>query len=723
MGMALGATDCPDTGKIDIMSRRQPSDKHGQKVRSVVTIADDATVVEATKAMTLAKIGCLVVIDDKGSLAGVFTERDIATRVLSAGLDPRKTLVRHVMTTEVLSIRPGTTMEDAEELMNLHHVRHLPITSAGRVVGILSSRDVMGHQVRSSQAKQTAAEQVAMLSTSLKNLDFDDVLRMTVREVPRMFSARRAMVRLDRKGAPQSGPIIKGNHCLCPAADVHSRRDVLRAIKSNQPILSTPPPPCRRCNAGRSMVLIPIDMAMFAVGRCRKDACNYLCMCDISDAVPSREVLTYKASLVREVLGYILSHAREWQETKTLVLTDSLTGVGTRKVLEDTLEAELARAARHRRPCSLVMLDIDRFKSINDNLGHQVGDHVLAEVGRCLQAEKRASDILVRYGGDEFVLMLPETSLQDGIRTMERLRLKIKSLRAAKDFPITISGGVAEFTPSADMTPNELLRRADMAMFRAKKLGRDRVETWESVSTNGFSKPALVETPQLQTLQSRVAALSARSKDFFIQSVHGLVQALEARDPYTKSHSDNVLRYAVGIAQTMELSELEVDTVRIAAMVHDIGKLGVPDSILLKPGRLTPGERQVMEEHPLIAVRILNSMRFLERELPAVRHHHERWDGNGYPDRLAAERIPLEARILAAADAFDAMTSMRVYHQSKTIDQALNTLKECENTQFDPGVTAAFRRWIQEIARKLKRRKALTPRDLLQASGSSSLVA
>jgi diguanylate cyclase (GGDEF)-like protein/putative nucleotidyltransferase with HDIG domain len=305
------------------------------------------------------------------------------------------------------------------------------------------------------------------------------------------------------------------------------------------------------------------------------------------------------------------------------------------------------------------MLDIDRFKSINDTLGHQAGDRVLVELSRCLQTDKRASDVLVRYGGDEFVLLLPETNVSDGVRAIERLRTKVKALAVAKNFPISFSCGVAEFIPSPDMTPNELVRRADMALYRAKKLGRDRIETWENVATSGINEPLRAQTPQLQALHDQVAVLSAKSREFFLQSVRGLVEALEARDAYTKSHSDNVLRYAVATAKVVGLSELEVETVRVAAMVHDIGKLGIPDSILLKPGKLTPAERHVMEEHPLIAVRILDSMRFLERELPAVRNHHERWDGGGYPDHLAASRIPLEARILAVADAFDAMTSTR----------------------------------------------------------------
>jgi diguanylate cyclase (GGDEF)-like protein/putative nucleotidyltransferase with HDIG domain len=471
------------------------------------------------------------------------------------------------------------------------------------------------------------------------------------------------------------------------------------------------------------MVVIPVNMGIFTGGGRRRGAFNYLCMCDLAEDDLAADVRDYKAALAREVLSYNLSHARMWREAKSLVMTDNLTGVGTRKLLEEALEAETARAKRYHRPYSLTMLDIDRFKVINDSLGHQVGDRVLAEVGQCLQAEKRTPDVLARYGGDEFVLVMPETNLQSATRALERLRLKVKSLRVAKEYQVTISCGVAEFTPSADMTAKELLRRADTAMFRAKKLGRDRVETWENVADAGLLGTLKSSMPQLQSLQNHVAALSARSKDFFIQSVHGLVEALEARDPYTRRHSDHVLQYAVAIAKTMGLSALEVDTVRIAAMIHDIGKLGVPDAILLKPGRLTRGERQVMEEHPLIAVRILDGMRFLERELPAVRSHHERWDGTGYPDHLASTRIPLEGRILTAADAFDAMTSARVYHQSRTVAEARKILEECSGTQFDPAVVAAFSRWIHKMERKLDRPETVSTKDLLETRDKASFAA
>ncbi len=183
------------------------------------------------------------------------------------------------------------------------------------------------------------------------------------------------------------------------------------------------------------------------------------------------------------------------------------------------------------------------------------------------------------------------------------------------------------------------------------------------------------------------------------------------------------MRYALAIAQAMGLSEFDVATVRMAAMIHDIGKLGVPDAILLKPGRLSPTERRTMEEHPLIAVRILDAMRFLEREMPAVRHHHERWDGRGYPDHLAATRIPLEARIIAAADAFDAMTSMRVYHNSRTVAQAQAVLREQAGIQFDPKVAGAFIGWIDTLAASLPPGRAVTIRNLLASPGAISTAA
>jgi HD-GYP domain-containing protein (c-di-GMP phosphodiesterase class II) len=175
------------------------------------------------------------------------------------------------------------------------------------------------------------------------------------------------------------------------------------------------------------------------------------------------------------------------------------------------------------------------------------------------------------------------------------------------------------------------------------------------------------------------------------------------------------MRYAVGVAETMGLRTGEIDVIRRAAMVHDIGKIGVPDNILRKPGPLTEDERLVMQQHPLIGAGILDQMRFLERELPIVRHHHERWDGRGYPDRLAETTIPLGARVLAVADCFDAITSDRVYRRSRCVPEALQTLADEAGAQFDPAVVEAMLRWVEAIIAGLPAGREPTPGDLLGA--------
>jgi putative nucleotidyltransferase with HDIG domain len=197
-------------------------------------------------------------------------------------------------------------------------------------------------------------------------------------------------------------------------------------------------------------------------------------------------------------------------------------------------------------------------------------------------------------------------------------------------------------------------------------------------------------------LQRQVASLSLQARDIFIQSTWGLIRALEARDVYTRCHSENVTVYAVGIAETLGLEPDEVAVIRRAANVHDIGKIGVSDTILLKPGPLTSQERDVMRRHVLIGVQILDQMKFLEREIPLVRHHHEFWNGSGYPDCIAGAAIPLGARIMAVADALDAITSDRVYRKGVDVVRAVHILKEESGRQFDPQAVEALIRWLQE---------------------------
>jgi putative nucleotidyltransferase with HDIG domain len=253
------------------------------------------------------------------------------------------------------------------------------------------------------------------------------------------------------------------------------------------------------------------------------------------------------------------------------------------------------------------------------------------------------------------------------------------------------------------------MRRADLALYEAKNAGRNCVKLWDKDMVRLLAGTDL-EIEKIRHLRRRIVGLSEKAEKLFMESIWGLVQALEAKDPYARKHSENVMAYSVGIARIMELGPNYIDTIQRAAMIHDIGKIGVPDVILLKPDHLTPHERTVIEQHPVIAVRILEKMSFLEKEIPIVHHHHERWNGQGYPDGLARTAIPLGARIVAVADTFDALTSARAYHTSRSVAETLRILKDSAGYELDPTVVAAVAAWVENVGKQLD-----TPPDQLTA--------
>jgi putative nucleotidyltransferase with HDIG domain len=259
-----------------------------------------------------------------------------------------------------------------------------------------------------------------------------------------------------------------------------------------------------------------------------------------------------------------------------------------------------------------------------------------------------------------------------------------------------------------------MIRRADLALYEAKSAGRNCARLWNKEMSRVL-KAGDIEYERIKKLKRRVAVLSEQAEKMFIQSIWGLVQALEAKDPYAKRHSENVTRYAVGIAETIRIAPKQLDVVRRAAMIHDIGKIGIPDSILSKPGKLTPRERSVIEQHPLIAVRILNKMSFLEQEIAIVRGHHEKWNGQGYPDGLSNSSIPLGARILAVADTFDALTSNRSYHNSRPVAEAVEILVDSSGYDFDPKIVEALALWVQNVLGQEGDADRLTVENLLDS--------
>jgi diguanylate cyclase (GGDEF)-like protein/PAS domain S-box-containing protein/putative nucleotidyltransferase with HDIG domain len=398
-----------------------------------------------------------------------------------------------------------------------------------------------------------------------------------------------------------------------------------------------------------------------------------------------------------------------------LATTDGLTGLVNRRRFLEKVEAEVALTRRHGHPLSLIMIDVDQFKNVNDTYGHAFGDRALCEVAKLLQHEARETDIVARYAGDEFMILMPSTDDHEAVSAAERIRKKM-ARRLISDgkrtAQVTLSAGIAAVAEDHITSPEALIRLADEALYAAKHSGRDCTRTWEQVGQDP-PQDSFIDANAAEDLRRQVANFSQQSQEIFIESVQGLVQALDARDPYTRSHSENVTRLSVAIAETLRLNVDDIAVIRRAALIHDIGKIGVPDSILRKPGPLTPGERRIMEQHSLVGVRILDQMRFLEREVPIVRHHHERWDGKGYPDNISGEAIPMGARILAVADAFDAITSQRVYRTSRPVAEALQILIEGAGTQFAPEAVDALVTWLLSVSRNMGGKIELTPEDLL----------
>ena len=330
-----------------------------------------------------------------------------------------------------------------------------------------------------------------------------------------------------------------------------------------------------------------------------------------------------------------------------------------------------------------------------------------------MKTQIRTTDILTRYGGDEFVILMPETKAANAVKLLERIRDKIQQIELMENLPMTISCGIAESSSESTDSSREVMRRADLALYEAKSAGRNCVKPWDKKMSKALSNND-IENEKIKKLQRRIAGLSEQAERIFIQSIWGLVQALEAKDSYTKKHSENVMHYAVGIAKAMKVPSEQINVIRRAAMIHDIGKIGIPDAILSKPGKLTPHERRIIEQHPVIAVRILEKMTFLEQEIAIVKHHHEKWNGQGYPDGISNSEIPLGALIMAAADTLDALTSSRPYHQVRSLDEAIEILVDSSGYDYAPKVVLGMVSWVDNIRNQMGESQ-LTVEDLLDS--------
>jgi diguanylate cyclase (GGDEF)-like protein/putative nucleotidyltransferase with HDIG domain len=363
-------------------------------------------------------------------------------------------------------------------------------------------------------------------------------------------------------------------------------------------------------------------------------------------------------------------HLREVLEKLTeLSQTDPLTGLYNHRALHQELEREVSRACRQGLTLTVAVIDIDDFKMINDTYGHPTGDQVIRQVSDVLRSHCRSEDTLGRHGGDEFMLLLPGTSSDDAVRVIEKLRAAMRGSPLLTDdglrIPIRLSVGTASY-PEDGATLNELVAQSDAHLYESKRRGGDAITR-------------RVEASPLEELASGGFGM-----------LDSLVTAVDNKDRYTRRHSEEVTRYAVLIADRMGLSDESQRVLRAAGLLHDVGKIGVPDALLRKPAHLTESEREIVRHHATLGALMIQGLPDESEIRRAVATHHERWDGRGYPAGLSGETIPILGRILAVADVFSAMTSDRPYRKALDEDEALTEIERSAGTQLDPGVVQAF---------------------------------
>ena len=350
---------------------------------------------------------------------------------------------------------------------------------------------------------------------------------------------------------------------------------------------------------------------------------------------------------------------------------DELTGLFNRRHFEERLKEEIGRHARYGDVFSLLLLDLDNFKTYNDIYGHPAGDILMNQIGKIIKGSVRSADQAFRYGGDEFAVILPRAAVDDAYVVAERVRLRIAGEMEEKEIAVTCSLGLASY-PSDGVISGELITVADTALYFAKRTGGNRVY---------LSSKILSESQDNAGTYARRNGLSA---------IYALVSTVEAKDPYTYGHSRKVNTYAVVLAEAIGLSPEEVSRVSTAALLHDIGKIGVPDKVLNKKGKLNAEDWEAIKAHPRLGATIVGNVPNLVPCVSIILHHHERWDGSGYPEGLKGEEIPIEARILAIADSFEAMSSARPYRPALCTEKVLKELRRGAGSQFDPQLVEVF---------------------------------
>src|SRR6202790_28695 len=427
-----------------------------------------------------------------------------------------------------------------------------------------------------------------------------------------------------------------------------------------------------------------------------------------------------------DLIAGALHNALSFQKAQEQAITDGLTGVKTHRFFMEALSAEWKRSTRAGRAFALVLMDLDRFKFVNDFYGHLEGDLVLQRVGHILETNCRRSDVVARYGGDEFVILMPENNMEHARQVATKLRGWISADPLLREKNISASFGIACY-PLHGSSPQELIQVADASMYLSKHQGGNAVSTADHFDPNEAKKwkRDVLEAYLGVTLKRLFATgpeafeeIYSRLKQFteslsatepaagkpatapaqgvqalpqaVLDTVTSLAYAIDAKDHYTQGHSQKVSAYAALIAEALGMTDPQVEEIRLGAVLHDIGKVAIPESILNKNGPLNPDAREITRSHVPFGAKIPDPLTPRARVREMVLHHHEFFDGSGYPHATAGEDTPLGARIIAVADAFDTITSDRTYKKARGAAEALAELERCANAQFDSNIVVLF---------------------------------
>lgn len=408
---------------------------------------------------------------------------------------------------------------------------------------------------------------------------------------------------------------------------------------------------------------------------------------------------------IDELKGYI-KNAIDIQKTshedkdtmgklKNLSLRDPHTGIYNYRYLIERLTSELTRARRYSSPLSVIMIDLDFFKAINDAYGHECGNQILKEFAEYLSGFVRNNDIVVRYGGEEFVIVLPEISKNEAILFAQRLLDDLAMHLfdpAGNKIKLKMSLGLSNFPEDGNDTGTVrgIIDLADKAVHNAKEGGGNRLYTFKSTIKVSDKLDGNVESADIDNVTRKLSKMMERTNQALIESLYAFAKKVKAKDYYEDAQFEDTVSMAVKIAKRLNLSDEMVENIKHAATLHDIGKIGVSKEILLKKGKLNEEEYEAVKRHPQMGAEIIKPIQFLKDLIPIILYHHDRYDGVGNPSGLKGKEIPLGARIIAVIDVYQALISDRPYRKAYNKKEALKIIKEGSAVQFDPDIVKVF---------------------------------